>query len=186
MSDCTRLPLLFTVAMLVAALIASSPAGAQTLKAVKERGTLNCGVGQGLLGFSSQEDKGEWTGLDVDVCRAVAAAVLGDPGKVAFTPLDAASRFEALQSGKIDMLSRNETCERNVSFLGGGIWQHHVPAICDEIVRRSELTAAAWPHGAIVHENTLDVYIARLRRKLVTLPDAPEIVTVHGVGYRLQ
>jgi general L-amino acid transport system substrate-binding protein len=95
--------------MLVATLIASSPAGAQTLKAVKERGTLNCGVGQGLLGFSSQEDKSAWTGLDVDVCRAVAAAVLGDPGKVTFTPLDAASRFEALQSGKIDMLSRNST-----------------------------------------------------------------------------
>ena len=59
MPDCTRRPLLLTAAMFVATLIASSPAGAQTLKAVKERGTLNCGVGQGLLGFSSQEDKSD-------------------------------------------------------------------------------------------------------------------------------
>lgn len=96
--------------MLTAVLVAGAlPAHAQTLKTVKERGTLNCGVGQGLLGFSSQDEKGEWTGLDVDICRAVAAAALGDPAKVTFTPLDAAGRFEALQSGKIDMLSRNST-----------------------------------------------------------------------------
>ena len=88
----------------------SPPAGAQTLKAVKERGTLNCGVSQGLLGFSSQDDKSNWTGFDVDICRAVAAAaIFGDPAKVTFTPLDAAARFTALQSGTIDMLSRNST-----------------------------------------------------------------------------
>src|SRR5215470_8669180 len=110
MPDCSRRPLLLAAAILLAMFFAGAPlARAQTLKAVKERGTLNCGVGQGLLGFSSQDDKGEWTGFDVDVCRAVAAAVLGDPGKVTFTPLDAASRFEALRSGKIDMLSRNST-----------------------------------------------------------------------------
>lgn len=56
----------------------------------------------------------------------------------------------------------------------------------DEVVRRNALVAVAWPHGAFVQENTLDVYIARLRRKLSGLPDAPEIATVHGVGYRLQ
>ena len=74
------------------------PNGAQTLAAVKERGSLNCGVGQGLLGFSSQGDQNDWIGLDVDLCRAIAAAIFGDPGKVKFTPLDAASRFAALQS----------------------------------------------------------------------------------------
>lgn len=110
MPDCSWRRFVLSVAILLAMLAASSaPASAQTLKAVKERGTLNCGVSQGLLGFSSQDDKGEWSGLDVDICRAVAAAVLGDPAKVTFTPLDAASRFEALQSGKIDMLSRNST-----------------------------------------------------------------------------
>ena len=110
MPDCTRRSLVLTAAMLLAMLIAGSPpVRAQTLKAVQERGTLNCGVGQGLLGFSSQDDKNNWSGLDVDICRAVAAAILGDPAKVTFTPLDAASRFDALQSGKIDILSRNST-----------------------------------------------------------------------------
>lgn len=110
MPDCTRRPFVLIAATLFVMLVAGSPQGhTQTLKAVKERGTLNCGVGQGLLGFSSQDDKNDWTGFDVDICRAVAAAVLGDPGKVTFTPLDAASRFEALQSSKIDLLSRNST-----------------------------------------------------------------------------
>ncbi|MBR1120270.1 amino acid ABC transporter substrate-binding protein [Bradyrhizobium lablabi] len=103
-------PLILTAALLLAMLVAGSPSvGAQTLKAVKERGALNCGVGQGLLGFSSQDDKNNWTGLDVDVCRAMAAAIFGDPAKVTFVPLDASSRFTALQSNGIDVLSRNST-----------------------------------------------------------------------------
>src|SRR5258708_13169840 len=69
------------------------PARAQTLNAVKERGTLNCGVSQGLLGFSSMDDKNAWTGFDVDICRAVAAAIFGDPAKVTFMPRSAAARL---------------------------------------------------------------------------------------------
>ena len=84
-------------------------AAAQTLKTVKERGSLSCGVSQGLPGFSTPDDKGNWTGLDVDVCRAIAAAVLNDPTKVKFVPLSAKDRFTALQSGEIDVLSRNTT-----------------------------------------------------------------------------
>src|SRR5262245_33685748 len=110
MPDCARRPFILTAVMLLAMLVAGSTQGqAQTLKAVKERGTLNCGVGQGLLGFSSQDDKSDWSGLDVDICRAVAAAVFGDPTKVTFTPLDASARFAALASSKIDVLSRNST-----------------------------------------------------------------------------
>jgi general L-amino acid transport system substrate-binding protein len=110
MRNCISRPIALAAAVLLAMLLAAgSPGQAQTLKAVKERGSVNCGVSQGLLGFSSQDDKNEWAGLDVDICRAVAAAVLGDPAKVTFTSLDAASRFEALQSGKIDVLSRNST-----------------------------------------------------------------------------
>ena len=82
---------------------------AQTLKTVKERGSLSCGVSQGLPGFSNPDDKGNWTGLDVDLCRALAAAVLNDPTKVKFVPLSAKDRFTALQSGEIDVLSRNTT-----------------------------------------------------------------------------
>ena len=84
-------------------------ATAQTLKTVKDRGMLSCGVSQGLPGFSSPDDKGNWTGLDVDVCRALAAAIFNDATKVKFVPLSAKDRFTALQSGEIDVLSRNTT-----------------------------------------------------------------------------
>src|SRR5262245_3692340 len=87
----------------------SASASAQTLNTVKQRGTLVCGVSQGLPGFSSPDDRGNWTGLDVDLCRAMAAAIFNDPGKVKFTPLNAKDRFTALQSGEVDVLSRNST-----------------------------------------------------------------------------
>jgi general L-amino acid transport system substrate-binding protein len=104
-----RFGVLAVVTLLVVTLAPADRSDAQTLQAVKERGTLNCGVSQGLLGFSSMDDKGRWTGFDVDICRAVAAAIFDDPAKVTFVPLDAASRFAALQSKKIDVLSRNST-----------------------------------------------------------------------------
>jgi general L-amino acid transport system substrate-binding protein len=82
---------------------------AQTLKKVQDRGALMCGVSQGLPVFSNPDDKGNWTGLDVDLCRAIAAAVFNDAGKVKYLPLSAKDRFTALQSGEIDVLSRNST-----------------------------------------------------------------------------
>jgi general L-amino acid transport system substrate-binding protein len=97
------------LALATAAGFASQPASAQTLKAVQDRGMLSCGVSQGLPGFSAPDDKGNWTGFDVDVCRAIAAAVFNDPTKVKFVPLSAKDRFTALQSGDIDVLSRNTT-----------------------------------------------------------------------------
>jgi general L-amino acid transport system substrate-binding protein len=104
-----RFSVLIVVTLLVVFLLPVDRCDAQTLKAVKERGTLNCGVSQGLMGFSSMDDKGTWTGFDVDFCRAVAAAIFDDPAKVTFVPLDAASRFTALRSNGIDLLSRNST-----------------------------------------------------------------------------
>lgn len=86
----------------------SAYAGA-TFDAVKKKGFVQCGVNTGLPGFSVTDDKGRWKGLDVDFCRAVAAAVFGDVAKVRFTPLTAKERFTALQSGEIDILSRNTT-----------------------------------------------------------------------------
>jgi general L-amino acid transport system substrate-binding protein len=88
---------------------AAQAASAQTLKNVRERGTLICGVSQGLPGFSTPDDRGNWTGLDVDLCRAIAAALFNDPNKVKYSPLAAKDRFTALQSGEIDVLSRNTT-----------------------------------------------------------------------------
>jgi general L-amino acid transport system substrate-binding protein len=85
------------------------PAAAQTLKTVKERGTLNCGISEGVLGFSTPDDKGGASGFDADFCRSVAAAVLGDASKVKFVPLSAPDRFNALKGGQIDLLSRNST-----------------------------------------------------------------------------
>ena len=84
-------------------------ASAATLDDVKAKGFVQCGVSQGLPGFSNTDDSGKWTGLDVDVCRAVAAAIFGSGDKVKFTPLSAKERFTALQSGEVDMLSRNTT-----------------------------------------------------------------------------
>jgi general L-amino acid transport system substrate-binding protein len=126
-----RVSLLFTVALAAAlpatlslaqtppaapAAPAAAPAAAPppavpgaTLKSVQSKGMLTCGVTTGLPGFSSPDDKGNWTGLDVDFCRAIAAAVLNDPTKVSYVKLTAAARFPALQTGEIDILSRNTT-----------------------------------------------------------------------------
>ena len=87
----------------------AASASASTLDDVKAKGFVQCGVSTGLAGFSAPDDKGEWKGLDSDFCRAVAAAVFGDGSKVKFTPLSAKERFTALQSGEIDVLSRNTT-----------------------------------------------------------------------------
>lgn len=91
---------------------------ADTLGTVQKKGFLQCGVSQGLVGFSAIDSKGTWSGLDIDVCRAVAAAIFGDATKVKYTPLSAKERFTALQSGDIDLLSRNTTwsLERDASL----------------------------------------------------------------------
>lgn len=102
-----RVSLALTIAL--AAGFSMQAAQAQTLKTIKDRGSLSCGVSQGLPGFSSPDDKGNWTGLDVDICRALAAAIFNDPSKVKYVPTSAKDRFTALQSGEIDVLSRNTT-----------------------------------------------------------------------------
>jgi general L-amino acid transport system substrate-binding protein len=81
----------------------------KTLDAVKQRGEVACGVSIGLAGFSASDSKGRWSGIDVDVCRAIAAAVLGDPNKVKWVPLGSQQRFTAVQSGEVDVLSHNTT-----------------------------------------------------------------------------
>lgn len=89
--------------------LASGVASAATLDDVKARGELNCGVSTGVNGFSAPDASGEWQGFDVAVCRAVAAAVLGDPKKVKFVTTTGQTRFTALASGEVDMLARNST-----------------------------------------------------------------------------
>jgi len=89
--------------------LSAGAAAAGTLDDIKARGTLNCGVTTGLVGFAAPDANGEWDGFDVGVCRAVAAAVLGDPTAVEFVPTTGKTRFTALASGEIDMLARNTT-----------------------------------------------------------------------------
>src|SRR5438445_3652092 len=87
----------------------TSAASAQTLNTVKSRGVLNCGANGTLAGFGLPDAQGRWTGLDVDLCKAIAAAIFSDSNKVKFVPLTAKDRFTALQSGEVDLLSRNTT-----------------------------------------------------------------------------
>ena len=112
------------LAVALAGLLFAGAASAATLDTVRERGSVICGVNQGLLGFATADASGEWTGFDVDFCRAVAAAVLGDAGKVDFVPLSASERFDALKGGKVDLLARNSTwtmgreTELGLTFVG--------------------------------------------------------------------
>lgn len=108
----------------MAALLAAPAHAGKDLDAVKKRGELNCGVNTGLPGFSAADSQGKWSGMDVDLCRSVAAAILGNPDKVRYVPLTAQQRFTALQSGEIDVLARNTTwtltrdASLGLSFVG--------------------------------------------------------------------
>jgi general L-amino acid transport system substrate-binding protein len=103
-----RIVTLLSLATAVAIVFAQT-ASAQTLKSVKDRGILNCGANGTLAGFGLPDAQGKWAGLDVDVCRAIAAAIFNDASKVKFVPLSAKDRFTALQSGEVDVLIRNTT-----------------------------------------------------------------------------
>ena len=104
-----RIALPFLGAAALAMTVGTALAASPTLDAVKKRGHLICGSNTGLAGFAAPDDKGVWTGFDVDYCRAVSAAIFGDPDKVTYKPLTGKTRFPALQSGEIDLLSRNTT-----------------------------------------------------------------------------
>ncbi|MEN8220699.1 MAG: amino acid ABC transporter substrate-binding protein [Pseudomonadota bacterium] len=97
------------IAVVTVLLLTVSMTQAATLEVVKNKGFVQCGVSTGLAGFSAPDDKGDWMGIDVDTCRAVAAAIFGNANKVKYIPLTAKERFIALQSGEIDLLSRNTT-----------------------------------------------------------------------------
>jgi general L-amino acid transport system substrate-binding protein len=97
------------VAAAMGSLLASPAFAGKTLDAIKARGQVICGSNTGLAGFGAVDSAGKWNGLDVDICRAIAAATLGDPEKVKYVPLNAQQRFTALQSGEVDILSRNTT-----------------------------------------------------------------------------
>ncbi|MET0606680.1 MAG: amino acid ABC transporter substrate-binding protein [Beijerinckiaceae bacterium] len=127
-------------------------ASAGALDTVKQRGNLICGVSQGIFGFSDRNDKNEWSGFDVDFCRALAAAIFDDPSKVAYVPLNASERFDALKSGKIDVLSRNSTWtlgrEAGLGLLFAGVTYHDGQGFMT--MRKPNITSALELDGAKV------------------------------------
>jgi len=130
MVNAVKADILRALAGIAVLLLLSSglPAVAGTLDTVRQRGVLQCGVSEGLLGFSERNGQGEWSGFDVDFCRAVAGAIFDDRSKVSFVPLSASDRFDALRSGRIDLLSRNSTWtlerEAGLGLAFAGITYH--------------------------------------------------------------
>jgi general L-amino acid transport system substrate-binding protein len=163
---------------------------AQTLKTVKDRGTLSCGVTSGLPGFSAPDDKGTWTGLDVDLCRGLAAAILNDPTKIKFVPLTAKDRFTALQSGEIDVLSRNTTWtlsrDTQLGLNFGGVNYYDGQGF---MVRKSENITSTLKLGGATHcvqqgttneQNLADYFKAnKLDYKVIAFATADETLKAY-------
>ncbi|MEQ4619256.1 MAG: amino acid ABC transporter substrate-binding protein [Corticimicrobacter sp.] len=118
-----RIPALIAATLLTLGPLAT--AQASTLDTVKARGVVQCGTTTGFAGFSAPDDKGEWRGLDIDLCKAIAAAVFGDASRFKAVPLNAQQRFTALQSGEVDVLTRNTTVTQQrdtaLGIIGAGI-----------------------------------------------------------------
>lgn len=181
------------LALLAMAFSSGAQAESGVLKDVKARGAINCGVSTGLLGFSSPDDQKNWAGFDVDFCRAIAAAVFNDPGKVNFVPLNAEERFKALKDGKIDVLSRNSTwamsreTEYGISFAGISYYDGQ-----GFMVRRSRKVESALElggasvcvqSGTTTQLNLADYFRANnMTYQEMTFPNAAESIKAYGSG----
>jgi len=175
------------------ALLSASLAQAGTLEDVKARGTLKCGVNQGLAGFSAKDEKGQWTGFDVDLCRAVAAAVLDDASKVDYVPLSAEARFPALQKGEIDLLSRNSTWtlgrEAELKLLFPAISYYDGQGFLVPVAKKVDGALELTNSKVCVQAGTTSVLNARdysnqnnLSLELVELPGVEEVVKAYADG----
>jgi len=176
----------------VALAVSVTGAMAGTLDDVKTKGFVQCGVNTGLAGFSISDSSGKWTGLDVDFCRAVAAAIFNDPNKVKYTPLSAKERFTALASGEIDVLSRNTTWTMSRDTKQGkfaGVTYYDGQGF---MVRKSlGVTSAKQLNGATVctqtgtttELNLADWFRAnKLEYKLVSFEKDVEVVKTYDAG----
>jgi general L-amino acid transport system substrate-binding protein len=181
-----------TIVALVVAVAAQS-ASAQTLKAVKDRGMLNCGANGTLAGFGLPDAQGKWAGLDVDFCRAIAAAVLNDADKVKFVPLSAKDRFTALQSGEVDVLARNTTWTSSrdtslgLNFTGVNYYDGQGFMVRKTLKVNSalELNGAAIcvQQGTTTELNLADYFAAsKMQLKTVTFATANEAVKAYDAG----
>ncbi|MEM7461100.1 MAG: amino acid ABC transporter substrate-binding protein [Pseudomonadota bacterium] len=183
-----------SVALSVTALgLAVAGAQAATLDDVKAKGFVQCGVSQGLPGFSNPDDKGNWTGLDVDLCRAIAAAVFGDAEKVKYTPLSAKERFTALQSGEVDVLSRNTTWTMSrdtslgLNFAGVNYYDGQGFMVRSSLDVKSalELSGASicTNTGTTTELNVADYFRANnMEYEVVAFEKADEVVAAYDAG----
>ena len=181
-----------TVLVLLLAVAAQS-ASAQTLKAVKDRGILNCGANGTLAGFGLPDAQGKWTGLDVDFCRAIAAAVLNDAEKVKYVPLSAKDRFTALQSGEVDVLARNTTWTSSrdtslgLNFTGVNYYDGQGFMVRKTLKVNSALelngASVCVQQGTTTELNLADYFSAnKMQLKSVTFATANEAVKAYDAG----
>lgn len=168
-------------------------AAEDTLQVVQQRGYVKCGVSQGLPGFSNPDDKGNWNGIDVDLCRAVAAAVFGTDEKVKFTPLSAKERFTALQSGEVDLLARNTTWSMHrdtalgVDFTGVNYYDGQGFMVRTElgITSTKELDGASLCTnlGTTTELNAADYFRTHnMQYEMVAFEKADEAVSAYNTG----
>ena len=168
-------------------------AAADTLSDVKSRGHIVCGVSQGLPGFSNADDSGNWTGLDVDFCRAMSAAIFGDADKVKYTPLSAKQRFTALGSGEIDVLARNTTwtmtrdTQLGLNFVGVNYYDGQGMMVPKSLGAKSalELDGAniCTNTGTTTELNITDYFRANnMSFNLVAFEKADEVVQAYDAG----
>ncbi|MCB1459568.1 MAG: amino acid ABC transporter substrate-binding protein [Nitratireductor sp.] len=173
--------------------MATSGASAATLDDVKAKGFVQCGVSQGLPGFSNPDAQGNWTGLDVDLCRGVAAAVFGDDTKVKFTPLSAKERFTALQSGEVDVLARNSTWTMSrdtslgLNFTGVNYYDGQGFMVRSSLGVKSalELSGASvcTNTGTTTELNVADYFRAnKMEYEIVAFEKADEVVAAYDAG----
>jgi general L-amino acid transport system substrate-binding protein len=186
-----RLATAFAISMLL--VCAAQAADSPTLKAVQARGQLNCGSNGQLAGFGMPDPQGNWTGFDVDFCRAIAAAIFNDPTKVKFVPLIAANRFTALQSGEVDVLARNTTwtMSRNTTlgidfaatnyYDGQGFIVHKELKVSSALELNS--AAVCVQQGTTTELNLADYFrVHNMSLKTVTFATADEAVKAYDSG----
>ncbi|HXF87856.1 MAG TPA: amino acid ABC transporter substrate-binding protein [Xanthobacteraceae bacterium] len=180
------------IRMALAAVLAcvATAASSQTLNTVKSRGVLNCGANGNLAGFGAPDAQGRWTGLDVDFCRAIAAAIFNDPNKVKFVPLSAKDRFTALQSGEVDVLVRNTTwtisrdTTLGLNFTGINYYDHQAIMVRKSLQVKSALelndAAICVQQGTTTEKNLADFFRARkMRLKTVTFASPDETIKAY-------
>src|SRR5579885_2034215 len=183
----------FAFILAIAATFAAQGAGAQTLKTVKDRGILHCGANGTLAGFGLPDAQGKWAGLDVDVCRAIAAAIFNDANKVKFVPLSAKDRFTALQSGEVDVLVRNTTWTSSrdsslgLSFTGVDYYDGQGFMVRKSLKVNSALelngASVCVQQGTTTELNLADYFRAhKMQLKSVTFATANEAVKAYDAG----